>query len=188
MAQKEYDYLVTLKTNIAAKINMISLLLLVIAFGIFLYIGFRIFPVSPHDAWVAFAAAGFIFLWIMIRFVSEKKPYYRLALLVAGAYFLFSPVGYSWVGFLYVIAGLLEKQAKIPQELGFDKDGITTNSIIPKHYAWSELQNVLIKDNLLTIDFKNNKLFQKEILNPVPKETEKEFNDFCKNCAGNNIR
>lgn len=179
MAQKEYDYLVTLKTNIAAMVNAVSLLLLVIAFGIFLYIGFRILPVSARDGWIAFVAAGFIFLWIMIRFVAEKKPYFRLALLVAGVYFLFSPVGYSWVGFLYIIAGLLEKQAKMPQELGFDKDGITTNSLVPKHYAWNELQNVLIKSNLLTVDFKNNKLFQKEILNPVPKEMETEFNAFC---------
>lgn len=179
MAQKEYDYLVTLKTNIVAMVNMVSLLLLLIAFGIFLYIGFRILPVSSRDAWIAFVAAIFIFLWIMIRFVADKKPYYRLALLVAGVYFLFSPVGYSWVGFLYIIAGLLEKQAKMPQELGFDKDGITTNSLIPKHYDWNELQNALIKNNLLTIDFKNNRLFQKEILNPVPKEMETEFNAFC---------
>ena len=179
MAQKEYDYLVTLKTNIVAMVNMVSLLLLLIAFGIFLYIGFRILPVSSRDAWIALVAAIFIFLWIMIRFVADKKPYYRLALLVAGVYFLFSPVGYSWVGFLYIIAGLLEKQAKMPQELGFDKDGITTNSLIPKHYDWNELQNALIKNNLLTIDFKNNRLFQKEILNPVPKEMETEFNAFC---------
>lgn len=184
MAQKEYDYLVTLKTNIVVLVNMISLLLLVIAFGIFLYIGFRILPVSPRDAWIAFGASGFIFLWVMIRFVSFRKPYYRLALLVAGVYFIFSPAGYGWVGILYLIAGLLEKQAKVPQELGFDKEGITTNSLIVKHYPWSELQNVLIKDNLLTIDFKNNKLFQKEILNPISKELEIEFNAFCKTCLG----
>ncbi|HEY0298217.1 MAG TPA: hypothetical protein VGB84_03270 [Arachidicoccus sp.] len=182
MASKEYDFLVTLKSNTALIVNVISRLLLILGMCVFVYIGFRILPVSEKGAWKPFVVAAFIFLWMMVRFVASNKPYYRLALLVAGVYFFFSPMGFSWIGFLYIIAGLLEKQAKIPQELGLDKDGVTTNSIIAKHYNWSELSNVMIKDNLFTMDFMNNKLFQKELKNSISKEVEMEFNDFCKNC------
>ncbi|HKG67554.1 MAG TPA: hypothetical protein VKA92_01705, partial [Segetibacter sp.] len=45
---------------------------------------------------------------------------------------------------------------------------------------WNEINNALIKDGLITIDLKNNKLFQKEIDGHVSADIEKEFNDFCK--------
>lgn len=44
-----------------------------------------------------------------------------------------------------------------------------------KRYKWSEFNNVIVKDNILTLDFKNNKLVQGEINTPV---NEKEFNAF----------
>lgn len=179
MARKEYDYLVVLKTNTVAIINLISLLMLIVAILLFSYIGIRLMPSFPGEAWKPLVVAAFIFIWIIIRYLTINKPYFRWALLVAGVYFLFSHFSFYWIGFLYIIAGLLEKPAKLPQELGFDTTGITINSLIPKEISWEELTNVLIKDNLLTIDFKNNKLYQKEISTPVPKETEKEFNTFC---------
>ncbi|MDE1191022.1 MAG: hypothetical protein PW786_02630 [Arachidicoccus sp.] len=183
MASKKYDYLVTLRSNTAVIANIISLLLLAIAFVIFIYLGFRFIDISASsNAWKSFAVAAFIAVWVIIRLLSVKKSYFRFALLVAGVYFIFSPVLFSWIGILYIIAGLLEKQAKIPQELGFDEDGITTNSIIPKHYNWDDLTNVLIKDNLLTIDFKTNRLYQKELQNAISKELETEFNTFCLSC------
>lgn len=42
---------------------------------------------------------------------------------------------------------------------------------------WKELHNIIIKDGILTIDFKNNKLLQAELEEPF---NEKKFNEFCK--------
>ena len=52
--------------------------------------------------------------------------------------------------------------------------------ILQKDVAWEEVNNVILKDGLLTIDFKNNKLFQHIILNSDEDISEKEFNEFCK--------
>lgn len=180
MPSKEYDFLVTLKKNVDKKVNIISQILLLIALCAFTYVGIRLYTISPIAAIKPFVVAAFIFCWALYCITSSKPKFYRLALLVAGVYFFFSPIGFSWVGFLYIIAGLLEKQAKFPQEIGFDKEGITVNSFPIKNYTWNELNNVVIKDNLLTIDFKNNKLYQKEIQDIVSKEMEAEFNAFCK--------
>lgn len=180
MPSKDYDFLVTLKKNVDRKINIISQILLFIAACVFTYIGIRLFIVSAKAAWEPFVVVGFIVIWTIYCVRSSKPKFYRLALLVAGAYFFFSPIGFSWIGFLYLIAGLMEKQAKFPQEIGFDKEGVTVNSFPIKNYIWSELNNVVIKDNLLTIDFKNNRIFQKEIQDTVSKEIEAEFNTFCK--------
>ena len=57
---------------------------------------------------------------------------------------------------------------------------ITFNTFPFKNYAWQQLRNVMLKDNLLTLDFTNNKILQKETETDVSLETEREFNEFCK--------
>ena len=42
---------------------------------------------------------------------------------------------------------------------------------------WKELNNVVKKDDLLTLDFKNNKMIQVEVSQPEGKE--EDFNRFC---------
>lgn len=41
---------------------------------------------------------------------------------------------------------------------------------------WKELQNIIIRDGILTIDFKNDKLLQAELEAPF---NERKFNEFC---------
>jgi ribosomal protein S17E len=38
---------------------------------------------------------------------------------------------------------------------------------------------MLIKDDYITVDFKNNKLIQKQINEPVTETIKNEFNAFC---------
>jgi hypothetical protein len=46
-------------------------------------------------------------------------------------------------------------------------------------FPWAEMDNVILKDNLLTIDFKSNKIIQVEIVEPARGVDETEFNLFC---------
>ena len=52
--------------------------------------------------------------------------------------------------------------------------------IFQQEVNWNEVNNAILKDGLLTIDFKNNKLFQHIILNSDDDVNEKEFNEFCR--------
>jgi hypothetical protein len=81
---------------------------------------------------------------------------------------------------VYVIAAVIEKQVKFPREIAFDETEVVFNTFPRKHYQWNELSNVVLKDGLLTLDFKNNKLLQKEIDSQTTPQLEKEFNEFCK--------
>lgn len=47
-----------------------------------------------------------------------------------------------------------------------------------KKYSWDDVSNVILKDHLITIDFKNNKLLQAEIQNISIDENA--FNTFAK--------
>jgi hypothetical protein len=48
-----------------------------------------------------------------------------------------------------------------------------------RQIGWNELQNMIVKDGMLTIDFKNNKILQTEIESNQALN-EKEFNEFCR--------
>ena len=47
----------------------------------------------------------------------------------------------------------------------------------PVEYQWNQLSNVMLRDNILTLDFNNNKLIQIEIENEK-NINEVEFNEF----------
>ena len=50
-----------------------------------------------------------------------------------------------------------------------------------REIGWNELNNLILKDGLLSIDFKNNRLAQSMIkANGSDTLDEKEFNEFCK--------
>jgi hypothetical protein len=61
----------------------------------------------------------------------------------------------------------------------FYTDRIIYPSFPSRVMQWNEINNIILKDGLLTIDFKNNKLLQKEIIENNSPINEKEFNDFC---------
>lgn len=106
-------------------------------------------------------------------------PFFRLALVFAAWGWYLQPNG-LFPALVYLLAAFLEGQVKFPQEVAFDPTEVVVNSFPKKHYQWSELANVVLKDNLLTIDFKNNKLVQKETDGSISAREEEEFNDFCR--------
>jgi hypothetical protein len=96
---------------------------------------------------------------------KQEIVYYRLGLLLATIGWV---IGYKkfggplWIPVLYFIAVISEKQVKFPKEIAFNEEGIIINSFPKRSYYWQLLSNVVLKDCILTIDFKNNKLIQKE--------------------------
>jgi hypothetical protein len=62
----------------------------------------------------------------------------------------------------------------------FNKEGIRYPSFPPKQFSWAEVEQVILKDDILTIDLRNNKLFQFTIDRNVNASIhENAFNEFC---------
>ena len=120
--------------------------------------------------------------WIFSAYKKTKTgiAYFRLALLIAAVGWFLGTERNWLMGILYAAAGLFEKQVKFPQEIGFSEDEIVFNTFPERRLQWNEVNNVLIKDGLITIDQKNNKLIQKEINEGVSLQVENEFNNFCR--------
>jgi hypothetical protein len=59
-------------------------------------------------------------------------------------------------------------------------NGIKVSIFGKRFLNWEQLNNLVMKDGLVTIDLKNNKLIQQYLDEKSPTVDEKEFNDFCK--------
>lgn len=76
--------------------------------------------------------------------------------------------------FLFVLGKVVLKKIS----LYFTASGIEKRNFPSKKYQWDQLSNVLLKDNILTLDFKNNKLLQAQI--ETAGIGEEAFNTFAK--------
>jgi hypothetical protein len=173
-----YHYVVTLKRNNEKSIDIISFCLCFLSVLAFV---FHQLNITEFNFFLSFAAA-IIITGLIVNFISSKKGNrvrYKNWLLIAGLAWLGMPY-LQWLAVLFFILAFFEYQAKYPLEVGFSNEMIVINTLLKKRFPWSDFNNVMLKDGLLTLDFKNNKLFQKEALEDDEVDAdEDEFNDYC---------
>ena len=88
--------------------------------------------------------------------------------------------GFWWLTIMLFLFILLDLIAHKKLVVDITDKKIFVPYILQRTIEWNEVSNVILKDGLLTIDFRNNKLFQQLILNSDDDINEKEFNDFCR--------
>ncbi|MDZ4794651.1 MAG: hypothetical protein SGI83_10260 [Bacteroidota bacterium] len=121
---------------------------------------------------------AFPVLLLIQKKVSQYFIPFLVVSLVIVAYWIF--IGYWWIALFASLLILLYVVAKKELIVNFISDRIVYPSFPPKRIEWSDLNNVVLKDRLLTIDFKNNKLIQEDIDAKSYSLNEEEFNDFCR--------
>lgn len=135
------------------------------------------------NLWLMFsilATAAYTF-FAVIEWVSKKSMpdfWHRIIFMYCALAWL--KEGFWWLSTALVFFVLLDflVHRKLVVTVGDKK--IIIPSVPKKEIEWGELNNLILKDDILTIDFKNNRLFQHLILNSDWDINEKEFNDFCK--------
>ncbi|MDE3145721.1 MAG: hypothetical protein KGL19_16345 [Bacteroidota bacterium] len=186
---KTYDYIIVIKTPAAHKlIDFFSQLLLLMSVAAFILAGIK----NLHGNFLSniktistlyFLAAAIIFYWLIYCNNQKRKGnevYYRFGLLIAAFGWYLNKSEWLLFSIAYLLVSVLEKPLKVLPEAAFDKDEIVFNSFPQKKYLWKDVANAILKDNILTIDLKNNKLIQKEIDAEISEADEKDFNEFCK--------
>ena len=142
--QKEYDFIVTLKHQNYKVYDVITVLLCVMTLAAFvfaiMYTGFATYN------WVNIFLAAFIVIHLFITTINFKKetiPTFKWSLFAAAFLWLLYPLHVPAIGIFYIIAALLERQIKFPQEIGFSKDAVTFNTFPFKNYAWQQFKNLI---------------------------------------------
>lgn len=127
-----------------------------------------------------FGFAGMILLLIFIYLLAPIKKIKEIIFLSAafGIFLFWIFTGYWWVGIIMLALFSLYLISKRKLTVSADAGKIIYPAFPKRSIAWNELNNVILKDGLLTIDFKNDKLIQAAVINT--ETNEKDFNDFCK--------
>jgi hypothetical protein len=174
------QYQITLKNEKVKSYDWFAVFLFIIngiAICIFLY---RSNFQQLSEGYRGFIALSILILSLIFLFNKDfrKKQYiFLFAFLGIIAYWIC--IHYWWVGLIVLFLLVLFYISKKPLIVAVQEDGIIYPSFPKKKINWSELNNIIIKDGLLTIDFKNNKLIQQYIDESKTSINEKEFNDFC---------
>lgn len=174
-----HDYLVTLRNTHRKLIDRFSFLVVGTSVLLFLAEYFqsadkRLFQVLGSVALVALLGLN----WYLSRKLG-KKVYYSYAMYVTALVWATMPQ-FQWLSLFFVIMGLIERQAKKDLEIGFSSDIIIFHSIPRKTYKWSEFSNIILRDNILTMDFADNRILQRETIDDDSDCEEDEFNDYCR--------
>jgi hypothetical protein len=179
-----YQYVVILKKNSERATDLLSILLVFLSGGSFLLTALR----SPHSNRTYFLVSIALILWAGLTFnlLSKRKDRgirvrYRYLLILAAIGWV-GTTSVPWIGLFFFVAAFLEYQTKRPLEIGFHYDRIVINTLIRQRHDWSAFNNIVLKDGLLTLDFKNNRLMQKEIADDEDEDDadEEEFNTWCR--------
>lgn len=135
--------------------------------------------------WGPFILAGLAIAFALIP-LYFKNRYEKIALGFAFFFFslawFFSP--YGWLCIPNLLFSILDPISRRKLCVQFYNEKVIYPAIISKKILWNEISNVILKDGILTIDLKNNKIIQQEIDESIIPVNEKEFNEFCRQQLG----
>ncbi len=118
--------------------------------------------------------------YYLLRKRSKAFDTFSLIMALLYANFWLKHVGFAaLLIFVLVYLFVLVVQGK-KTTVGFSREGVHLTRIFKTVIiSWAQTDNVIIKDNLLTIDLSSNKLMQAEVVENVAIGDEIEFNQFC---------
>ena len=136
------------------------------------------------DDWFVEALGAMILVcvYLLTRMYRLKKN--KALYLFDDNGYLFFIVGLGWLGLqnylltgLCLVLGIVYQMAMQKIIFLFKKEGIFKTNFPRRGIEWDSLENVVLKDTILTIDFKNNRIIQGEI-NSSKEMDEPSFNRF----------
>ncbi len=119
--------------------------------------------------------------FVLYFFFKKNRPYLFNELLVnifiSGICWIF--IGIYHNGILSLVFSVFGFLALKTKKIVFTENRIEFPSFPKKIFLWAELENVLLKDRILTLDFKNNKLLQFTLTDhSIEVGNEEMFNKF----------
>jgi hypothetical protein len=94
----------------------------------------------------------------------------------AASWILFS---YWWAGVLLLLFFGLYRVSVRKFEILVQSSGIIYPSFPKQRIGWNEIDNIMLRDGLFTLDCSNNRIFQHLVDETLTPVNEQEFNEFC---------
>ncbi len=179
------SYSIEIPNEKAGTYQSIALIICVINFLAFAYAASSWPGAVSSNSLIFFGMA--LSLTAMIRFgiyYFKKKPQrFHLEFLLIPCGLIWLITGGTLPGLLLVAFSILSIIANKKKMIHFNAAGITYPSFPPKLFIWNEIDFVLLKDDILTIETKANRVLQFTLDQAVSNEVSvPDFNAFCTKC------
>jgi len=142
-------------------------------------VAFVLFLFFPQYLWVGVAGLSTTLLYFIIRIIMVKRKLHSY-LIDDAIFFLFAAI-WLWksipVAILILIMAFLFKISLQPFRFIVTHEGIYKDFFPKKMFLWTDFNQVILKDGLITMDFTNNRLIQSPLQNAQMVDEEK-FNQF----------
>lgn len=149
---------------------------------IFLLLNFTVFVLLLFYEPYRYTSVAFLIAFVLYLLLRQYLFRKRSITHVLDEFVFFIPAA-GWLGMhSYLIGigcmlmGILYKLSLQEIRFVFGQENIVKMNFPQKKFEWSLLNNVVLKDNILTLDFKSNRLLQAEIEKNGISETD--FNTF----------
>ena len=150
---------------------------LIILLFVILHAAFFLYLLSDAGRWKqGIAGLVVVALYIVYKLLVANTVYEKLPFESSVFIFLAIVLQPAWFGFIDLGLSILSSFALKRTVFNFTPRSIVKRNIPTKKYTWDQFSNVILKDNILTLDFKNNKLLQAEI--EPANINEEAFNTF----------
>lgn len=166
---------IILKNDKIKSYRGIALFILLLNIAVFIFLLF--YDEYRYEAASAILLIG-IYIFMRLYFIRKYNQgnYLDQVLLFVLAGCWFGMQNYFMV-FLLVILGILYHLSLQKLLFVFTTEKISKMNFPVKDFNWNLFNNVILKDNILTLDFKNNRLIQAEIDKSL-EINERQFNSF----------
>ena len=174
-----FEYIITLKNEKRKLYNQIGVFILL---GLVLAFCFRRFAdnnfqFTPKMIGLPIALIIFIALQFYFRNTKYKFGLEVFFIVIFSVFIGQNDYLLAGIALLFLI---LYQYSVNEKRIFISEEKIVYPSFPKKRFQWAELNNMLLKDGLLTIDFKNNKIIQQLADEEKNIPDEKEFNEFCR--------
>ena len=135
---------------------------------------------QQHNPTLATVITVLIFITLLFTQTLLVKYKINPLLLMSAIAVLAFMATHSFIIPLIILSIMIAiKIAYVHPSVEINEEGIEVRKTFStKTYDWQSFGNIILKDKLLTLDFKNNKVLQLEIESDTNAD-EKQFNDYC---------
>jgi hypothetical protein len=168
-------YVIVLKNEKLKTYTVISWLIIALNFVAFIYLGFTKRAAIDN---LPYFAAGLLLCFYIFKKISEREAIENdmISLSYSLAIVTWIIMQFYWAAGITLVLFLFQDISRRTLMVLVSEDGILYPSFPKRNIEWQDLNNVILKDGLLTIDLKSNRLLQGESMSVV---YEPEFNEFC---------
>ena len=133
------------------------------------------------------AALLLFLLAVSIDFFLVKKGIKKYLLLLVASTIILVSTHSPIYALIFLLVALLASNFNLSSQVDISSELIQVKKgIFSKTYQWNEFSNIILKDELITLDFTNNRLIQLMIDGRTAQIDEAEFNDFCSSILKSN--